>query len=72
MMPDTPKVYSLDDLNVHSGSLKSKNLCIHCVVKLHEASQMFMVVDDVREMTVKKLCSANMVCLSICASCSDS
>ena len=32
------------------------NLCIRTVVKLHKAFQMFMLVDYVREMTVKKSC----------------
>ena len=26
---------------------------VHCVVKLHEATQMFMMVDYVRQMTVR-------------------
>ena len=29
---------------------------MHSVVKLHEATQMFRMVDYVREMTVKKSC----------------
>ena len=32
------------------------NLCNHCVVKLHEATQVFMMVDYVREMTVRRSC----------------
>ena len=35
---------------------ESWNLCSHCVVKLHEAAQLFMMVDYVRKMTVKKSC----------------
>ena len=31
-------------------------MCRNSVVKLHEAAQMFMIVDYVREMTVKKSC----------------
>ena len=31
-------------------------MCRYSVVKLHEATQMFLVVDYVRKMTVKKSC----------------
>ena len=34
----------------------SKYMCSHCVVKLHEATRMFVMVDYIREMTVKKSC----------------
>ena len=37
-------------------------------MKLHEAAQMFMMVDYVRELTVRKSCLMNMDRLSICAS----
>ena len=33
-----------------------KNFYSHSVAKLGETAQMFMMVDYVREMTVKKLC----------------
>ena len=33
-----------------------KNLCSHSFVKLYEASQMFVMVDYVGKMTVKKSC----------------
>ena len=65
-------VATLDDLGVHSmsqGPGESWNLCIHSVVQLHDASQMFVMVDCVREMTVKKLCMKNMGRLSFCSSC---
>ena len=39
------------------------------VVKIHEATQMFMMVDYVKEMTVKKSCMAIVDRLSICSSC---
>ena len=42
------------------GSQESSNLCSHSVVKLREATQMFMMVDYVREMAVKKSCMVNM------------
>ena len=32
------------------------NFCSHCVVKLCEATQMLVMVDYVRKMTVKKSC----------------
>ena len=32
------------------------DLCSHSVIKLHDTTQMFMIVDFVREMTVKKSC----------------
>ena len=32
------------------------NFCSHSVVKFHEATQMFVTVDYLREMTVKKSC----------------
>ena len=35
---------------------KTKELCSHSVVKLHEATQMFMMVDYVSKMSVKKSC----------------
>ena len=38
------------------------------VEKLHEATQIFVMVDYVREMIVKKSSMANMDCLSICSS----
>ena len=31
-------------------------MCSSCVVKLHEATQMFMMIDYVRKITVKKYC----------------
>ena len=36
---------------------------------LHEATQMFMTVDYVRKMTVKKSCMVNIDCLNTCSSC---
>ena len=39
-----------------TGVQKSWNLCNHSVEKLCEAAQMFVMVDCVREMTVKKSC----------------
>ena len=45
------------------------NLCSHSVEKLHEATQMFTMVDYFREMTVKKSYMANMDRLSSCSSC---
>ena len=48
---------SVNDRNVHSRSKllqESQRLCSRHVVKLREASQMFMMVDYVRRMTVKK------------------
>ena len=44
-------------------------MCSHSVVKLHEATEMFMMVDFVRGMTAKKFFKANMDLLSICSSC---
>ena len=41
----------------------------HSVEKLHEGSAVFMMVDYVRYMTVKKSCMVHMDCLSICTSC---
>ena len=35
---------------------ESWNLCSYSVVKLHEATEMFTVVDYVRELTEKKSC----------------
>ena len=37
-----------------TGSRESENLCSHSVKNLHEATQMFMMVDYVREMAVNK------------------
>ena len=37
-------------------SLYCRIACSHCMVELHEAAQMFVKVDYVREMTVKKSC----------------
>ena len=31
-------------------------MCSHSILKLHEATKMFVMVDYVREMTVKKSC----------------
>ena len=31
-------------------------MCSHSVVKLHEATQMFLMVEYVKKMTVKKSC----------------
>ena len=45
------------------------NLCSHSVIKLHEASQMFMMVDYVRGMTVKSCRYGEYGSLSICSSC---
>ena len=50
--------------------LESQNLCSHSVLKLHEATQMFVSVDYVRKMTVRSSVSmANMDHLNICSSC---
>ena len=49
---------------------ESWNLCCCSAVKLNEATEMFMMVDYVREMTVKKTCSyGEYGFLSICSSC---
>ena len=50
---------SLNDLDVHSRSQvygKCRTYAVILFVKLHEAAQMFVLVDDVRKMTVKKSC----------------
>ena len=39
-----------------TGLPASLNMCSHSVEKLREATQMFMIVDYVTEMTVKKSC----------------
>ena len=44
-------------------------MCSHSVVGLLEATQIFLMVDHVREMTMKKACMANMDRLSIWSSC---
>ena len=31
-------------------------LCCHCVIKLHEETEMFVIVDNVRAVTVTKSC----------------
>ena len=41
-------------------------LCSHSVVKLHVATQMFTMVEYVREMSVTKSCMTNMDHLIIC------
>ena len=43
-------------------------MCSLSVEKLREATPMFLMVDYVREMTVKKSCVASMDHLSICFS----
>ena len=43
---------NLDDHSRSQGLWESWNLCSHSVVKLHEASQMFVTVDYVEETTV--------------------
>ena len=50
---------SLNDLDVHSRSQGHRKVgtCSHSVVKLHEATHMFMMVASVREMTLKKSCN---------------
>ena len=53
------------------GSQENKSLCSYSVEKLHEATQMFMMVDYVKEMTLKKSFMVNMDHLSICSSCWD-
>ena len=50
---------SLSDLDVHSrsqGCGKSWHLYSYSVVKLHEATHVFVMVDCVREMTANKSC----------------
>ena len=39
-----------------TGLPETYNLCSHFAVKLHATTQMFVMVDYVREMTVKKSC----------------
>ena len=39
-----------------TGLLESKHLCSHSVVKLHEAIPMFIIIDYVWKMSVKKPC----------------
>ena len=58
---------SLNDLDVHlrSQGQRKGRTC----EKLHEASQMAMMVDDVREIAVKKSVMVNMNWLIICSSC---
>ena len=63
VMLNSTKLYSLNDFQVHSGwqgygktSACAVILCNHSVVELHEAAQVFMMVDYVRDMTVKKSC----------------
>ena len=50
---------SLNDLDVHSRSQGHRKVgtCSHSVVKLHEATHMFVMVASVREMTLKKSCN---------------
>ena len=43
-----------------AGLQESQNLCSHSVVKLCKASLIFMMVEYVREMTLKKSCTVNM------------
>ena len=45
------------------------NWCIPSFEKLHEETQMFMMIDYVKVMAVKKSCMVNMDRLSICCSC---
>ena len=77
MIIDMTKLYSLFQFGWPWCLLKvivsqeSENLCSYSVVKLHEATQIFMMVDYAREMTVMKSCVANMNCLNICSSCYD-
>ena len=47
---------------------ESWNLCSHSVVKLRQATQVFLMVDYVWEMT-ENSCMANMDHLSICSCC---
>ena len=59
MMLNISRLYSLIPVEWPWCSLKVTGLwekLEHFVIKLHEASQMFMVVDYVRGMTVKKSC----------------
>ena len=50
-------------------SCDRQTLGSHSVEKLHEASQKFMMVDCVKEMTVKESFMVNVDCLSICSFC---
>ena len=59
MMLNTTKLYSLNDLDGHSrshGDEKARTCAVISVVKLHEATQMFLMDDYVRKITVKKFC----------------
>ena len=60
IMLNTAKLYSLNDLNVHSrsqGYEKSRTCTvILCVQKVYKATQMLAEADYVKEMTVKKFC----------------
>ena len=55
------------------GYWETFNLYSHSIEKLYEATQIFVMVDFVREVTVKKSCKfwANMDRLSICSSCDN-
>ena len=60
----------MDDLDVQSKSQdhrKARSCAVILLFKLHEATQMFMMVDYVGGMTGNKSCKANMGCLSICS-----
>ena len=69
MMLNVTKLYSLIPpwmtLMFRQGHkvMRSKSLCSHTIVELYEATQMFMVVNHVREMTVHMWRS--LVCLMI-------
>ena len=64
----------MNDLDVHSslqGHKKADACAVILLNKLHEATQMFIVIDYVREMTVKKSFMVNMDRLSTSSSCAD-
>ena len=76
MMIDSTKLYSLIPVWMTLMSTQCQRvtgkleLVGHFVVKLHEATQMLMMADYVRKMTVRSPVSiANMNCLSIYSSC---
>ena len=59
IMLNTTKLYSLNDLNVHSrsqGYEKSRTCTVILLQNVYEAPQMLAEVDYVKEMTVKKFC----------------
>ena len=52
-----------------TGLQEIEDLCSHSVVNLHEATQMFVLVNYVRAITVKKPCKYGEYGLSSCSPC---